>query len=76
MKLFFAFAVVLLLSTKSGLSQLEGPVNTQILVQVDSKAEQIPTLADVTMKVNGKEEPVTGWSQIQSKRCADRVPDR
>ena len=53
-----------LLFTASGFAQMEGPVNTQMLVQVDSKAEQIPALADVTMKVNGKEEPLTGWSQV------------
>ena len=56
-------AAVLLFSTH-GFAQVEGPVNTQILVQVDSKAEQIPTLADITLKVNGKEEPVTGWSPV------------
>lgn len=59
----FPAAAVLLFAT-SGFAQLEGPVNTQLLVQVDSKAEQIPTLADITMKVNGKEEPLTGWSQV------------
>jgi len=57
-------AAAVLLFAASSLAQVEGPVNTQILVQVDSKAEQIPPLADITMKVNGKEEPLTGWSPI------------
>ena len=63
-KLFTAVAAILIFA-KCGFAQLEGPTNTQILVQVDSKAEQIPALADITMKVNGKEEPLTGWSQVQ-----------
>lgn len=63
MKVSLLPAAVLLLAT-SAFAQVEGPVNTQILVQVDSKAERIPTLADITMKVNGKEEPLTGWSQV------------
>ena len=63
MKLSLFPAVVLLFAT-STFAQVEGPVNTQMLVEVDSKAEQIPALSDITMKVNGKEEPLTGWSQV------------
>jgi hypothetical protein len=58
-------AAAILFCAASSFAQVEGPVNTQILVQVDSKAEKIPTLADITLKVNGKEEPLTGWSQVQ-----------
>lgn len=57
-------AAVVLLFAASSSAQVEGPVNTQMLVQVDSKAERIPALADITIKVNGKEEPLTGWSQV------------
>lgn len=47
-----------------GFAQVEGPANTQALIQVESKSEQIPTLANVTMKVNGRQEQLTGWSQV------------
>jgi len=59
-------AAAVLFCATSVFAQVEGPVNTQMLVQVDSKAEHIPALADITMKVNGKEEPLTGWSQVPS----------
>jgi hypothetical protein len=62
--MFFTPVAAFLLSSHLGFAQLEGPVNTQMLVQVDSKAEQVPALADITMKLNGKEEPLTGWSQV------------
>lgn len=57
-------AAAALLLTASCIAQSEGPVNTQVLVQIDSKAEQIPALADVTLKVDGKEQPLTAWSQV------------
>ena len=63
MKFLLAPAAAILLAT-SAFAQVEGPATTQMLVQVDSKAEVAPTLTDVTLKVNGKEEPLTGWSQV------------
>ncbi len=54
----------MLLCAASGYAQMEGPATTQALIEVDSKAEQIPTLADVSIKVDGKEEALTAWSQI------------
>ncbi len=57
----FGFAVG---GASQAFSQLEGPVTTQALVQVDTKAEQLPSLADVSLKVNGKNEQLTGWSQV------------
>lgn len=63
MKLFILPAAALLFAVP-GFAQVEGLVSTQMLVQVDSKAEQIPTLTDIKMKVNGKEQPLTGWSQV------------
>lgn len=61
---FSLLPAAVLLVASSAFAQVEGPVSTQMLVQVDSKAEQIPTLADISMKVNGKEQPLTGWSQV------------
>ncbi len=48
----------------AAVAQVEGPTNTQALIMVDSKAESLPALADVTLKVNGKKEALTGWSQV------------
>jgi hypothetical protein len=66
MKLHLLPAAAVLLAATCGFAQVEGPVNTQLLVQIDSKAEQIPALADITMKVNGREEALTGWSRVPS----------
>ncbi len=63
MKFLLVPAAALLLATSS-FAQIEGPANTQMLVEVDSKAEVAPALTDVTLKVNGKEEPLTTWSQV------------
>jgi len=64
MKMLFAALAILLISSSRGFAQVEGPVNTQALVEVVAKGEQIPSLADVTLKVNGKQEQLTGWSQV------------
>ena len=58
------FTAGMALCTAPGFAQMEGPATTQALVEVESKAEQIPTLADVSIKVNGKQENLTAWSQI------------
>lgn len=60
-----AVTAVLLLAS-SGLFRLEAQVNTQALVLVESKAETVPALADVKFKVNGKEQSLAAWSQVQS----------
>jgi hypothetical protein len=43
---------------------MEGPASTQALVAVDSKSDQVPTINDVILSVNGKKEQLTGWSQV------------
>jgi hypothetical protein len=44
----------------------EGIVNTQALVEVDSKGgEMVPAMADVQMSVDGKKEQLSGWSKVQ-----------
>jgi len=42
----------------------EGIVNTQALVEVDTKGELVPAMADVQMSVDGKKEQLTGWSKV------------
>jgi hypothetical protein len=53
----------LLASSACCFAQLEGPTTTQTLVMVDSKT-QAPAMADVTLKVNGHQEALTGWSPV------------
>ena len=43
---------------------MEGPASTQALVAVDSKSDQMPTINNVMLAVNGKKEQLTGWSQV------------
>lgn len=62
-KVLIPAAAVLLLAS-AGFAQSSAPANTQILVEVDSKAELIPALTDVRLKVNGKEQPLAAWSQV------------
>lgn len=64
MKLNLLPAVALFALSASALAQAGGPANTQLLVEVDSKAEQPPALADIKLKVNGKDAPLTAWSQV------------
>jgi len=62
-KVLIATAVSLVLSGV-GLAQIEGPSSTQALVTVDSKSDQMPTISNVTLAVNGKKEQLTGWAQV------------
>jgi hypothetical protein len=57
-------AAAFLIASSAGLAQMEGPASTQALVAVDSKSEQMPTLNNVVLAVNGKKEQLTGWSQV------------
>ncbi len=62
-KMVLAAAVSLVLSG-AGLAQMEGPSSTQVLVTADSKTDQMPTISNVTLAVNGKKEQLTGWQQV------------
>jgi len=62
-KVLVAAAVSLVLSG-AGFAQIEGPSSTQALVTVDSKSDQMPTISNVTLAVNGKKEQLTGWQQV------------
>ena len=46
------------------MAQVEGPRQTDALVGVSLKGDQIPAISDIKIKVNGKEEKLTGWSQV------------
>lgn len=57
-------AAALVLSASAAMAQVEGPRQTDALVGVSSKGGQIPAISDIKIKVNGKEEKLTGWSQV------------
>jgi hypothetical protein len=63
MKRTIAIVATLALTT-GAYAQMEGPASTQTLVTVESKSEQMPALANMTISVNGKKEQLTGWSQV------------
>lgn len=56
----------LVLSAGTLLAQREGPAKTEALVSITAKSEQIPTISDVKLKVNGREEKLTGWSPVSA----------
>jgi hypothetical protein len=62
-KLFVTAAAFMVLSSAC-FAQMEGPASTQALVAVDSKSDQMPTISNVSLAVNGKKEQLTGWSQV------------
>lgn len=53
-----------LLSTIILSAQVEGPARTEALVSVVSKAEELPPLSDIRLKVNGQDERLIGWSPV------------
>jgi hypothetical protein len=57
-------AAALVLSASAVMAQVEGPRQTDALVGVSSKGDQIPAISDIKIKVNGKDEKLTGWSQV------------
>jgi hypothetical protein len=46
------------------MAQQEGPVATQALVDVDAKSSPPANAAALTVSVDGKKEPVTGWIPV------------
>ena len=59
--LLFAFALTAGLNVHA---QLEGPVPTQALVNVDAKSKPPASAAAVTVEVNGRKEPLTAWTPV------------
>src|SRR5271168_5060958 len=61
---FLVTAAAFLMASSACFAQMEGPTSTQALVAVDSKSDQIPTINNVVLSVNGKREQLTSWSQV------------
>ena len=59
--LLFAFALPLGLAAHA---QQEGPVPTQVLVNVDAKATPPASASALTVSVNDKKEPLTAWEPV------------
>jgi hypothetical protein len=57
-------AAAFLVASSACFAQIEGPTSTQALVAVDSKSDQMPTINNVVLSVNGKKEQLTSWSQV------------
>jgi hypothetical protein len=57
-------AAAFLIASSACFAQMEGPTSTQALVAVDSKSDQMPTISNVILSVNGKKEQLTGWTQV------------
>jgi hypothetical protein len=64
MRKLVGYTAVFLLSAGSAMAQVEGPTRTDTLVGISSKGDQIPAISDIKIKVNGKEEALTHWSQV------------
>src|SRR5580698_4521758 len=45
-------------------AQQEGPTSTQALVAVESKTPVVPTVADVTLKVDNRSTPLTSLTRV------------
>jgi hypothetical protein len=64
MKRILVTAAALLIASSACFAQMEGPTSTQALVAVDSKSDQMPTINNVVLSVNGKKEQLTSWTQV------------
>ena len=63
----YLLALTLLTATTlTAQAQQEGPTPTQALVAVDSKNPSVPTLNDVTLKVNNRNAQLTGLAPVQA----------
>jgi hypothetical protein len=56
--------IAVFMSVGAALAQVEGPRQTDALVGVTAKGDQIPAISDIRIKVNGKEEKLTAWSPV------------
>ena len=64
MKRVLVTAAAFLMASSACFAQVEGPISTQALVAVDTKSDQMPTISNVNLTVNGKKEQLTSWSQV------------
>jgi hypothetical protein len=64
MKRILVTAAAFLIASSACFAQMEGPTSTQALVVVDSKSDQMPTINNVVLSVNGKKEQLTSWTQV------------
>ena len=67
MKRLFANALLLTFAVTAGLAaraQMEGPVPTQALVNVDAKSTPPADASALTVVVNDRKQPLTSWSPV------------
>src|SRR5665213_163627 len=67
MKRFFQFALLLTVGVTPNLiahAQLEGPVPTQVLVNVDAKSTPPANASALTVSVAGHKEPLQDWKPV------------
>ena len=62
--MFLSFAGFTLLPGMAANAQQEGPVPTQVLVNVDAKSTPPANASALTVQVNDHKEPLTAWQQV------------
>lgn len=62
----YFLALTLFAATIAAQAQQEGPIPTQALVTVDSKNLAVPTITDLTIKVNNRKAELTGLSPVKA----------
>ena len=63
--LFVTFALTVSLAAHA---QMEGPVPTQALVNVDAKSTPPADASALTVAVNDRKEPLTSWSPVLDRK--------
>jgi len=66
MKRVFAIALLVgsLVAGRCAVAQMEGPLPTQVLVNVDEKSTPPANASALTVQVNDRKEPLTAWEQV------------
>ena len=64
MQKLIALAAVLFCSVPCSFAQNTNSAITQVLVGVDAQPTRVPAQSEITLKVNGKAQALTGWSQV------------
>ncbi|WP_348266812.1 hypothetical protein P8936_12920 [Edaphobacter paludis] len=62
----YLLALTLFATTIAAQAQHEGPIPTQALVTVDSRNPTVPTITDLTVKVNNRKAELTGLSPVHA----------